>query len=89
MYRRHTHTHFMTEHRVLTVGTHRAGQNTRAERKEERFGQVRTQRTRKTGLGLSRGGGGGETEEEILGDDRLLYLAPENHKDPGLLQRVS
>lgn len=73
----------MREHQVLTVGTHSAGQNTRAEREDERFGLVRAQGTRKTRLGLSRGG---ETEEEVLGYDWLLYLAPENHKAPGLLQ---
>ena len=76
----------MTEHHVLTVGTHSGGQNMGAEREEEQFSLFRAQRTRKTGLGLSQRG---ETEEEVLGYDRLLYLAPENHKAPGLLQCVS
>lgn len=59
----------MTGHQVLTVGTHKAGQNMRAEREEERFSQVRAQRTRKTGLGRSRESREGETEEEVLGYD--------------------
>lgn len=72
----------MTEHQVLTVGTQISGQNVRAEREEELFSLIRTQRTRINGVGLCRGN---ETDEEVLGYNWLLYLASENHKAPGLL----
>ena len=59
---------------------------------EEQFSLVRADGTRSTGLGLSQGGETEEEEEEeeeLLGYDSILYLAPEHHKAPGLLQCVS
>lgn len=57
---------------------------------EEQFSLVRADGMRNTGLGLSQGGETEEEEEEeLLGYDSILYLAPEHHKAPGLLQRVS
>lgn len=42
---------FITEHQVLTVGTHNAGQNMRAEREEERFSLIGAQKTRRNRAG--------------------------------------
>lgn len=81
----HISTNFITEHRVLSGGTNRSGQGLRVKEEEEGFFQVRAQRMRKVWLGLSGRAGHEDTQEEELGDDLLLYLAPGNHKAPGLL----
>jgi len=80
--------HSITGHQTGRAGMHINGQDTRAEREAERFGSVGAQKDEENIVSGGAGGWGSREneDEEVLGRDRLLYLAPGNHKAPGLLQ---